>query len=107
MKRRSFKKTVKVQWNSWPEKEPPHGGYFLVTSIDPYGITKIEMLRYEYFCHSWYYGLKERKNITAWAELPEPYKPVNPLRPPPVMCASVGHCADGGFHIKEPKWKQR
>lgn len=75
MKRRSFKKTVKVQWNSWPEKEPPHGGYFLVTSIDPYGIHKIEMLRYEYFCHSWYYGLKERKNIKAWAELPEPYDP--------------------------------
>lgn len=41
MKRRSFKKTVKVQWNAWPEKQPPYGGFFLITSVDPYGVHKI------------------------------------------------------------------
>ena len=77
-KRYSLKKTVTMQWNAFPERLPPCGGKFLVTSVDRYGYFKIEMLTYEYFVGSLWHGMKERRNIVAWMELPEPFNPEQP-----------------------------
>lgn len=89
---------TKTVWHKYPEELPPGDGHYLITAHD-YGDT-IE--------HPWididffdkdagrfllldWDGTDKGWCVTAWAELPEPPHPY-PLRPPSVMCASVGCC---------------
>ena len=65
---------TKVDWNPYPERKPKADKWYLVTTqFDGYDSIMIALFRTYQFGKYWVMP-SEDVTVTAWAELPEPYK---------------------------------
>lgn len=65
----------KVIWHPYPEEKPPKKGYYLVSitsKIESYRRIYIE--EYRIIGNRYMFSEIFAKDISAWAELPDPYK---------------------------------
>ena len=65
----------KVIWHPYPQEKPKEGMYFV--TIDDDGRTDIDVISYPYGFGNYPNDYLQRTFVTAWAELPEPYKEEN------------------------------
>ncbi len=65
---------TQVDWKPWPKEKPKECKEYLITCFD--GIREDLCVNFDYFDpkRGWDLFDKDGDKVTAWAELPEPYK---------------------------------
>ena len=69
-----------ARWKKFPQTKPKKQGKYLCTCRNFAGVH-VEILDWSERYKSFYNYARKRKNIIAWKELPEPYKPESGKHP--------------------------